>query len=57
MTISDIFDALTAGDRPYRTGMPAPKALDILYGEADNGRLLRPAVELFAGQKLWQGLI
>ena len=30
MTISDIFDALTASDRPYKRAVPVEKALDIL---------------------------
>ena len=30
MAISDIYDALTASDRPYKKAMPAEKALDIL---------------------------
>src|SRR5262249_50080824 len=30
MTISDIFDALTASDRPYKRAMPWEHALDIL---------------------------
>lgn len=30
MTISDIFDALTANDRPYKRSVPLDKALDIL---------------------------
>ena len=30
MTIADIFDALTAKDRPYKRAMPVERALDIL---------------------------
>ena len=49
MTISDIFDALTAADRPYKKGLPAEKALDILSMEAKEGlldeRLLRVFIE------------
>src|SRR5262249_53665873 len=30
MTISDIFDALTASDRPYKRAVPIPKAMDIM---------------------------
>jgi HD-GYP domain-containing protein (c-di-GMP phosphodiesterase class II) len=33
MTIADIFDALTASDRPYKKAVPAEKALDILEME------------------------
>lgn len=34
MTIADIYDALTASDRPYKRGLPEEKALDILAAEA-----------------------
>jgi HD-GYP domain-containing protein (c-di-GMP phosphodiesterase class II) len=30
MTICDIFDALSASDRPYKRAIPADRALDIL---------------------------
>ena len=30
MAITDIYDALTASDRPYKKAMPVEKALDIL---------------------------
>jgi HD-GYP domain-containing protein (c-di-GMP phosphodiesterase class II) len=30
LTISDIFDALTASDRPYKAAVPSAKALDII---------------------------
>jgi HD-GYP domain-containing protein (c-di-GMP phosphodiesterase class II) len=33
MTISDIYDALTARDRSYKPAVPAVKALDILKTE------------------------
>lgn len=39
MTISDIFDALTATDRPYKRAVPRDRALDILHDEAKNGLL------------------
>ena len=39
MTISDIFDALTAWNRPYKDAVPPEKALDILRDEARQGKL------------------
>ncbi|HKW12219.1 MAG TPA: HD domain-containing phosphohydrolase [Gemmatimonadaceae bacterium] len=49
MTIADIFDALTATDRPYKRAVPAERALDILSQEAKEGmidlHLLRTFVE------------
>ncbi len=38
MTIADIFDALTAADRPYKAAVPLPKALAILESEVKAGR-------------------
>ncbi len=35
MSISDIFDALTASDRPYKRAVPIEKALDILGFEVE----------------------
>lgn len=39
MTIADIYDALTASDRPYKKAVPHDKALDILHAEAKRGIL------------------
>lgn len=39
MTIADIFDALTATDRPYKRAVPAERALDILGAEAKGGQI------------------
>ncbi|HEX5724378.1 MAG TPA: HD domain-containing phosphohydrolase, partial [Longimicrobiaceae bacterium] len=43
MTVADIFDALTASDRPYKRALPPERALDILNLEAGEG-LLDPAL-------------
>jgi HD-GYP domain-containing protein (c-di-GMP phosphodiesterase class II) len=37
MAITDIYDALTAKDRPYKKAMPPEKALDILSGDVKRG--------------------
>ena len=39
MTISDIYDALTASDRPYKRAVPREKAYDILKDEAKRGEV------------------
>ena len=39
MTIADIYDALTAADRPYKRAVTPERALDILRGEANRGLL------------------
>ena len=46
MTISDIFDALTASDRPYKPAVPTTRALDILKMEAKAGMLDSELVDL-----------
>ncbi len=54
MTVSDIFDALTASDRPYKKAMPADRALQILELEARNGRLDPDVVELFIERGIYK---
>jgi len=39
MAISDIYDALTASDRPYKKAVPHVMALDILKKESETGQL------------------
>jgi HD-GYP domain-containing protein (c-di-GMP phosphodiesterase class II) len=48
MTIADIFDALTAADRPYKRAVPAPRALDIMAEEVRDGMLDAELFRLFA---------
>jgi HD-GYP domain-containing protein (c-di-GMP phosphodiesterase class II) len=43
MTVSDIYDALSASDRPYKKAVPTEKALDIIGMEAKS-RLVDPDV-------------
>lgn len=47
MTVSDIYDALTAKDRPYKKAMPAERALSILEEEADSGHIDSDVVRVF----------
>lgn len=49
MTIADIFDALTATDRPYKKAVAPERALDILRREADAGELDRDLLNTFVG--------
>jgi len=39
MAIADIYDALTAGDRPYRSGVPTETALQVIENEVKLGKL------------------
>ncbi len=54
MTISDIYDALTASDRPYKPAVPPLAALDILGAEVKRGQLDEALVGIFIEAKLWQ---
>jgi HD-GYP domain-containing protein (c-di-GMP phosphodiesterase class II) len=57
MTISDIYDALTAKDRPYKPAVPTTKALEILEEDAGKGRIDRDLLDLFIEAKVFlQGL-
>lgn len=47
MAISDIYDALTASDRPYKKAVPHEKALDILHMEAKGGQLDSELLRIF----------
>jgi hypothetical protein len=54
MTVSDIFDALTASDRPYKRAVPAQKALDIIAAEVKEEKLDADIVKVFIDAKIWQ---
>ncbi|MDP6376826.1 MAG: HD domain-containing phosphohydrolase [Kiritimatiellia bacterium] len=47
MTVCDIYDALTAMDRPYKAAMPDERAFSILEDEASQGLLDRDLVDIF----------
>ncbi len=53
MTVSDIFDALRAWDRPYKKAVSPEKALDILRDDVKKGRLDGALVEVFVKSRIW----
>ncbi|TMC10675.1 MAG: GAF domain-containing protein [Chloroflexi bacterium] len=53
MTISDIYDALTAQDRPYKRAVPLERALDILHEEANAGKLDKELLDIFATRRIF----
>ena len=57
MTVSDIFDALTASDRPYKKALPAERAIEILDMEAKAGMLDRSVVELVLASDVHQKIV
>jgi len=54
MTISDIFDALTAADRPYKKAVPLARALDILNMEVKQGHVDGELVRILVASKTWE---
>ena len=53
MSVCDIYDALTAADRPYKRAVPREKALRILEDEGRAGLLDPWLVAVFVSEKLW----
>ncbi len=54
MSISDIYDALTASDRPYKKAVPVDRAIDILeYGVKDQ-HLDPELVRIFREARVWE---
>lgn len=51
MTIADIFDALTAADRPYKKSLSPHRALEIMSKEVDEGKLDAELFEMFIESK------
>ena len=54
MTISDIYDALTAQDRPYKRAVSFERAIDILTDEVKEGQLDADLFKLFIDAKVFQ---
>jgi HD-GYP domain-containing protein (c-di-GMP phosphodiesterase class II) len=53
MTVADIFDALTASDRPYKKAVPVGLALDILRAEQRQGKLDADVLALFIEARIF----
>ena len=54
MTISDIYDALTATDRPYKRAVPTDRAIAILRDEAKDGSLDSALLDAFVEAKVFE---
>jgi HD-GYP domain-containing protein (c-di-GMP phosphodiesterase class II) len=55
LTISDVFDALTASDRPYKPAMSIERALDILTKEfAERGKVDKLLLDVFISKKVYE---
>ncbi|NES79457.1 MULTISPECIES: HD domain-containing phosphohydrolase [unclassified Okeania] len=53
MVIADIYDALTAGDRPYKQGLPVEVALRIMRHEAAQNKINSNFLELFEQREVF----
>ncbi|MDR3684922.1 MAG: HD domain-containing phosphohydrolase [Geothrix sp.] len=54
MAIADVFDALTARDRPYKGAVPLDRSLAILEEEARDGALDHPLLDLFIEARVFE---
>lgn len=54
MSIADIYDALTASDRPYKKAVPVEKALEILDFGVKDQHLDPELVRIFREAKVWE---
>ena len=54
LTICDIFDALTASDRPYKKAVPLAHALDLMQEECRAGHLDAALFEVFTQSQAWR---
>jgi len=54
MTIADIYDALTASDRPYKKAVSAEKALDIIGMDVKGGKIDIQLFDLFVSSGIYK---
>ncbi|MBQ3790945.1 MAG: HD domain-containing protein, partial [Lachnospiraceae bacterium] len=54
LTILDIYDALTAEDRPYKPPMPVEKAFAVLRDMAEHGKLDGELLDYFVESGAWK---
>jgi hypothetical protein len=52
--VADIFEALTAADRPYKCGMKLSQALAIMRKMTDNGHIDPDLFDVFVRQRVYQ---
>ncbi|MBN2358799.1 MAG: GAF domain-containing protein [Deltaproteobacteria bacterium] len=54
MSIADMYDALTAADRPYKKAVPHDRAIDILLSEVKRGSLDPDLLRIFVEAGVYQ---
>jgi HD-GYP domain-containing protein (c-di-GMP phosphodiesterase class II) len=57
LTIADIFDALTASDRPYKKAVPIDRALGIIDGEVQSGKCDADLFRIFVEGEVYKKVI
>jgi HD-GYP domain-containing protein (c-di-GMP phosphodiesterase class II) len=57
MTIADIFDALTASDRPYKKAVPIERALSIIDSEVRAGKCDAELFRVFVEGEVYKRVI
>lgn len=57
ITLADIFDALTAWDRPYKPAVSADRALEIIQSEANAGLLDPELVRVMMASRAYQRIL
>ena len=57
MTISDIFDALTASDRPYKKAVPIDRALGIIESEVKAGKCDPDLFKVFVEAEVYKKVL
>ena len=55
LAILDIFDALSASDRPYKKAVPFDKVESILLEEGERGRLDKDLIDVFLKYRIYEG--
>ena len=53
LAVADIFEALTASDRPYKKAKPISAAIDIMYKMVQDGHIDKDCFELFLQDKVY----
>ena len=57
ITLADIFDALTASDRPYKRAVPPDRALQIIQAEANAGLLDAELVRVMIASRAYERIL
>ncbi len=54
LALVDVYDALTAQDRPYKPAIPVQRSLDILRMESESGKLDPEVLKVFLENKIFE---